>query len=206
MRSMAFAALGAAEILAVDSRHERAQLLIVDAAERIGRPAADPLWPWPEARLSYANAAIPETLIAAGDILGRSDLIDDGVTLLHWLLQRETVHGHLSPTPVGGSGPGDAAPAFDQQAIEVAAMADACHRAYLVTGEADWLNGVQMAAAWFTGDNDAESPMFDAASGGGYDGLHATGPNLNQGAESTLALLSTQQHAERLTTFAVASS
>ena len=33
-----------------------------------------------------------------------------------------------------------------------------------------------------------------AESGGGYDGLHATGPNLNQGAESTLALVSTLQH------------
>ena len=32
--------------------------------------------------------------------------------------------------------------------------------------------------------------MWDPATGGGYDGLHADGPNLNQGAESTLALIS----------------
>ena len=37
--------------------------------------------------------------------------------------------------------------------------------------------------------------MWDPRTGGGYDGLTAHGPNLNQGAESTLALISTLQHA-----------
>jgi hypothetical protein len=36
--------------------------------------------------------------------------------------------------------------------------------------------------------------MIDLESGGGYDGLHADGVNLNQGAESTLAMISTMQH------------
>ncbi len=198
VRSMAFAALGAAEVLAVDPRHAAALLLMVDAAEKIGRPASDPFWPWPEPRLSYANAAVAEALIAAGDALERSDLIDDGLVLLGWLLDRETVDGHLSPTPVDGSGPGDTAPAFDQQPIEVAAMADACHRAHLVTGQDEWLRGIRLAAGWFAGDNDAGSQMFDGESGGGYDGLHVFGPNLNQGAESTLALVSTLQHEQRL--------
>ena len=39
--------------------------------------------------------------------------------------------------------------------------------------------------------------MSDPDSGGGYDGLRADGPNLNQGAESTLALISTMQHSRR---------
>ena len=39
--------------------------------------------------------------------------------------------------------------------------------------------------------------MWDPATGGGYDGLTPHGPNLNQGAESTLALISTLQHARR---------
>jgi hypothetical protein len=202
VRSMAFAALGAAEVLAIDPRHDHARRLMVDAADKIGRPRSDPLWPWPEPRLSYANAALPEALIAAGHLLERSDLIDDGLRLLRWLMDRETVEGHLSPTPVGGSGPGDTAPGFDQQPIEVAAMADACHRAYIVTGQHHWLTGVQMATEWFAGDNDAGTPMFDADSGGGYDGLQASGPNLNEGAESTLALLSTLQHGRRLTILA----
>ena len=55
-----------------------------------------------------------------------------------------------------------------------------------------------MAARWIAGDNDAATPMWDPITSGGYDGLHAWGPNLNQGAESTLALVSTLQHARHL--------
>jgi hypothetical protein len=39
--------------------------------------------------------------------------------------------------------------------------------------------------------------MWDAETCGGFDGLHADGVNLNQGAESTLAAISTLQHARR---------
>jgi hypothetical protein len=198
-RSMAFAALGAAEVLGVVPGHDRARLLLVDAVATIGPLGQGRHWPWPEPRLSYANAVLAEALLATGDLLGRSDVTADGLTMLSWLLERETIDGHLSPTPVGGAGPDDCAPAFDQQPIEVAAMADACHRAFEVTGDEGWLSGVVMAANWFAGDNDAGAPMWDPESGGGYDGLHAWGPNLNQGAESTLALVSTLQHGRNLT-------
>ena len=204
-RSMAFAALGAAEVLTVDVRHERARDMLRDAATRIGPLVTTADWPWPEARLAYANAALPEVLIAAGHFLKRPDITDDGLTLLRWLLDRETVDGNLSPTPVGGAGPEDRAPSFDQQPIEVAAMADACARAAAVTGNDMWRHGIELAIQWFEGDNDTASLMWDPETGGGYDGLHARGPNLNQGAESTLALISTLQHA-RLFSSALAAS
>lgn len=38
----------------------------------------------------------------------------------------------------------------------------------------------------------------DSHTGAGYDGDHADGANTNQGAESTLAAISTLQHAQRL--------
>jgi hypothetical protein len=57
---------------------------------------------------------------------------------------------------------------------------------------------VHLAVEWFAGGNDAAAVMWDPATGGGYDGLHARGPNLNQGAESTLALVATLQHARQL--------
>ena len=68
-RSMAFAALGAAEVLAVLPRHGGARALIAAAAVAIGRPVVDKAWPWPEPRLSYANAALPDALLAAGAAL-----------------------------------------------------------------------------------------------------------------------------------------
>jgi hypothetical protein len=42
--------------------------------------------------------------------------------------------------------------------------------------------------------------MWDPQTGGGFDGLLADGVNRNQGAESTLAVLSTLQHARYLST------
>lgn len=196
-RAMAFAALGAVEVVEYDQRHRRARDLLFDAITAIGSPGPDADWPWPEPRLAYANAALPEVLIGAGHVLGRQDVVDDGLVLLRWLLDHETVDGHLSPTPVDGAGPGDDRSRFDQQPIEVAALADACHRAHLVTGDDEWRRGVDLAIGWFAGDNDVGAVMWDPDTHGGYDGLTPNGPNLNQGAESTLALISTLQYAPR---------
>jgi hypothetical protein len=199
-RAMAFAALGAAEVADADPRATGARALLHDAAELLGGPPADvaPGWSWPEARLSYANAALPEALLAAGHALARPDLVDRGLLLLGWLLDRETIGGHLSVTPVGGAGPTDQGPRFDQQPIEVATLADACARAAALTGAARWSDAVWMAGAWFDGDNDVGAVMWDPMTGGGFDGLQADGPNRNQGTESTLALISTRQQVERL--------
>ncbi|MEV4130562.1 glycosyltransferase [Dactylosporangium sp. NPDC049742] len=192
-RAMAFAALGAAEILDVRPDHSAARWLLHDAVVTIGAMPLDPAWPWPEPRLTYANAALAETLIAAG---GKASA--DGLTMLAWLLERETHDGHLSCTPVGGGGPNDGPPAFDQQPIEAAAMADACARAMTVSADPRWERGLASAVDWFLGANDNGLPLHDPSTGGGCDGLTASGRNENQGAESTLALLSALQHARRL--------
>ena len=137
----------------------------------------------------------PTQSIAAGTALGRPAALEQGLTMLAWLLELETPRGHLSVTGAAGRGPDDSGPQFDQQPIEVAAMADACWRACIATGDHAWTRGVAAAAGWFTGDNDLGLPMYDDVSGGGFDGLHADRVNLNQGAESTLALISTMQRA-----------
>ncbi len=193
VRSMAFAALGAADVLASDPDDQTSRALLVAAAERIGRVRSDPQWPWPEARLTYANAVLPEALIASGVALGEDRLVDDGLQLLGWLLDVETGDGHLSPTPVGGWGPGEDRAVFDQQPIEAQSLADACARAFTRTLDSRWLAGLGLATSWFHGNNDAGTTLLDPSTGGGYDGLTATGPNTNQGAESTLALISTAQ-------------
>jgi hypothetical protein len=198
-RAMAFAGLGAAEVLGVRSGHPGARDLLADVVTRIGPRSATPDWPWPEPRLSYANAALPEVLIAAGAALRDKTALADGLFLLGWLLDRETRDGHLSVTPVGGSGPTDGPLArFDQQPIEVAALADACGRAFAVTGEQRWADGVQLAARWFLGHNDGGIPLADPGSGGGCDGLHDGSRNENQGAESTIALITALQQVRAL--------
>ncbi|MEX5633511.1 glycosyltransferase [Parafrankia sp. FMc2] len=198
-RAMTFAALGAGEVLLAHPDDEPAHALLTAAVEVIGPVGADPGWPWPEPTLRYANGAVPEALILAGMCLPDKAVLADGLRLLAWLLQVETRDGNLSPTPVGGRRRGgDPGPGFDQQPIEAAAIADACARAHAATGRKRWLAGLGRAHGWFLGDNDSSTALLNPDTGGCYDGLEAGGRNLNQGAESTLALLSTSQHARRL--------
>ena len=195
-RAMAFAAIGAASVLAAetDADAAAARALLSDTLDVIGAVPGGS-WSWPEPRLAYANAALAEAVIAAGAALDRPAELDRGLKMLRWLLERETGVGHLSVTGVGGRGPDDRGPQFDQQPIEAAAMADACWRAYALTGNRIWARGVAAAAGWFDAENDTGLPMYDDVSGGGFDGLQPEGVNLNQGAESTLAFLSTMQRA-----------
>jgi hypothetical protein len=196
--AMAFAALGAAEVLDILPDHPAALGLLDAAVSVIGKPSASAAWPWPAPRLSYANAAIAEAVIVAGWRLDSDPVLRDGLRMLEWLLAGETRNGHLSVVPAGGWGQGERRPGFDQQPIEVAALADACVRAAAVTGDSSWLNGVGMCVAWFLGDNDAQIPLLDAQTGGGHDGLGPEGRNRNQGAESTLAMISVLQQGCRV--------
>jgi hypothetical protein len=196
LRATVFAALGAGEVLLREPDEHPARRLLTDVVAAIGPPVGgDGAWPWPEARLTYANACLPEALLLAGAALPDEAAVARGLDLLAFLLRVETRDGHLSVTPVGGRGPGETGPAFDQQGIEVAALADACARAAAVTGDVGWLVGVRRARAWFLGDNDSGTPMTDPLTGAGFDGLERTGRNANRGAESTLAALATAQHA-----------
>ncbi|HEY5848877.1 MAG TPA: hypothetical protein VIT42_19010 [Microlunatus sp.] len=197
-RASAFAALGAGELLRSRPAEPAALALLDHVVGTLGRQPSTGAWPWPEPRLSYANATLAEALMVAGEALADEAVLARGLELLTFLMRVEVHQTHLSVTPVGGRGPGDRGPGFDQQPIEVAAIADACAAAYRITADPRWLTGVDLACRWFLGENDAMTIMFDPTTGAGYDGLERAGRNDNQGAESTLAMLSTAQQARRI--------
>lgn len=197
VRSCAFAAKGAIDVLAADPQAVEARGLLVECLERIPhQPTAD--WRWPEPRLRYANGALCSALIEGGSRLGRDDYLSDGLDMLHELLRIESSpSGHLSVTGSAGRGPDDAGPLWDQQPIEVAAIAAACLAALRCTGESQWVDHTLRAWSWFAGDNDGATLMFDPLTGAGFDGLERAGRNENCGAESTLAALATAECARR---------
>lgn len=197
VRSAATAVIGAAELLAVRPSSIAARRLLDDSMAVL---PMDPVagWHWPEGRLRYANASLPEAMIAAGDATGDDALVDRGLGYLEFLIAAESRDGHLSVTGTAGRGPGEQGPFFDQQGIEVAAIADASARAYALRGDPRWIEGVRRAWGWFVGENDSGVPMFESHSGAGFDGLEPGGRNENRGAESTLAALGTAQHAREL--------
>jgi hypothetical protein len=198
--AMAFAALGAAEILDSHPGHHGALALLYRAIIAIGDPAGEAAWPWPTPRLGYASAAIAEAVIVSGHYLGDNRVLRNGLRMLGWLLATETRDGHLSVVSPQGWSPGEHRPAADQRPTEVAALADACMRAATVTGDDAWLAGVKMSVAWFLGDNDAKMPLLDERTGGCSDGLTNAGRSGNQGAKSTLAMIAVLQQGHRMAT------
>ncbi|MEO8423892.1 MAG: glycosyltransferase [Actinomycetota bacterium] len=194
-RATAHAVVGAADLFVADERCISARAMIQDGLASLPRGSDDERWPWPEPRLAYGNALLPEALIAAGTAVGDDVALHEGLRLLRWLVDAETVDGHLSFTSAAGRGPDDARPAFDQQPIEAGVLADACARAFVVTNDEAWLEPLRLCVRWFEGLNDVGVPMFDPETGGAFDGLEPSGVNENQGAESTIALVSTLQYA-----------
>ena len=200
LRAMAYAGLGAAEILRRQPEDAVAAALLADTVDTLWWDEDQNVddWHWPEPRLTDVNAALAEAMLLGGDLLSNGPALSRGLEMLAFLLGRETRDGHLSVTSVDGRGLGDAPTTSNQRPLEVAALADACATAYRITHEQCYFDGVAMAWRWFLGDNDAETPMFDPATGGAYDAITADGRLEDQGAEATLSVLSVAQHAKRL--------
>ena len=171
-------------------------------AQQIGRELAERLltayyrhrsddWPWFDDAVTYSNARLPHALLLCGHWLDRDDMSEVGLTTLEWLAEiQRSERGHF--VPIGNHGffrRSREKPRFDQQPIEAQAMVSACLTAYQLTDDQKWFLEARRAFEWFLGENDLRLPLYDAATGGCRDGLHADRPNQNQGAESTLAFL-----------------
>jgi hypothetical protein len=75
----------------------------------------------------------------------------------------------------------------DEQPLDAASITEALVDAWQHTGDASLARMAGWAFAWFLGRNRAGAPLYVEATGACQDGLSATAPNGNQGAESTLA-------------------
>ena len=148
-------------------------------------------WPWFEHTATYNNAKLSQSLIVYGRGADDSRATDIGLKSLRWLCGKQ-----LSPQgrfrPIGSNGfsrEGTATAVFDQQAIEAHAMVSASIEAFAATKDPFWDVQAHLAFDWFLGRNDLGQPIYDASTGGCYDGLMENQVNENQGAESTLAFL-----------------
>jgi hypothetical protein len=189
-RAVAYAVFGSVAALESGVLVELNQEFLADASRRLPRPKEGP-WTWPEARLTYDNARLPEALIRAGSARVDPVMTEDGMRMLSWLIKCETHDRHFSFTPVAGRGEGEHGPAFDQQPLEAWAMADACYAALRVDPHRGWHDALVRANDWFLGENDTGVALYDEETGAGFDGLERDGVNDNRGAESTLAALGT---------------
>jgi hypothetical protein len=202
-----------------DLRSLRAQSYIILAYERMwdaGAEAIEPLetvawsaarrlaecytravrtdWQWFESRMTYANAVLPHALFIAAKRWPREqDFLDIAQTSFAFLDRWTTAEGVFWPVGNEGWYPrGEEKAPYDQQPVEAATMAEAALAALDLLGGEEYLAVFRRAHAWFYGRNSLHRPLIDVSSGACCDGLQAIGVNRNQGAESTLAFLSTE--------------
>ena len=116
-------------------------------------------------------------------------MVDKALKILGWLLKVQTdPHGRLSLIGNQGWYPRGGEPAkFDQQPVDAMDLVLACCEAHRATRDERWWQRALNCLEWFLGRNIIQAQLYDSATGGCCDGLNSSGPNLNQGAESTLA-------------------
>ncbi|HZK49483.1 MAG TPA: glycosyltransferase family 4 protein [Thermoleophilia bacterium] len=158
-------------------------------------------WYWFEDILTFDNGKVAQALLLAGTFLKDRTIVEVGVKALEWLTDMQFANGMFRP--VGNCGwyrRGGLRARFDQQPIEAQSMIEVYASAYAATGETRWADLADQVFQWYLGQNDLGVPIWDSKTGACCDGLGPEGPNLNQGAESTLAWLLSLTHMHKLRT------
>jgi hypothetical protein len=160
---------------------------LVDVYER----TAGPGWPWFENKATYGNARLSQALLVSGAGMENESMIAIGLRSLDWLAEVQAgPDGYFAPIGSNGFYPrGGVKATLDEQPIEASSMVSASLVAARITKNPRWKAHADRAFLWFLGDNRLQQPLYDPATGGCRDGLHAERVNENQGAESTLSFL-----------------
>ncbi|MCE9579416.1 MAG: glycosyltransferase family 4 protein [Deltaproteobacteria bacterium] len=193
-RAWAYALLGIAEYqrsFQGDRFVEEVQQQLAQRLLELFQRASSSDWPWFEDRVTYCNARLAQAMLVSGDRLANEEMSAVGVRALAWLVGVQCSDDSYF-VPIGSDGfyrRGDVKAPFDQQPVEACGMVSACLDARQITGDVRWAHDARRAFDWFLGQNQLQLPLYDAATGGCRDGLHADRVNQNQGAESTLSFL-----------------
>jgi len=170
--------------------------------------ATQPDWQWFEPSMTYANAVLPHAMFVAAQRWPNEDFLEVAETSFAFLDRATTAPSPYSlPSgegkerepeevfwPIGSCGwypRGGQKALFDQQPVEAGTMAEAALAAFTLLGDEKYLATFRRARNWFLGHNSSRQPLADVRRGACYDGLQEFGLNRNQGAESTLAYLTT---------------
>ncbi|SMC46932.1 glycosyltransferase family 4 protein [Moheibacter sediminis] len=146
-------------------------------------------WPWFNDLVTYGNSRIPEAMLCSGYLLNDNKLINKGIQLLDWLIGHQFENEYFSPVGNDGWFSIGQKNQFDQQPLEAHGMIDACLTAAKITNHNKYNHYAKKAFDWFLGDNSHGVSLYDFSTGGCRDGLHISGINKNQGAESTISWL-----------------
>jgi uncharacterized protein YyaL (SSP411 family) len=147
-------------------------------------------WKWFEPYLTYTNPRLPQALFAAFASTNDPSYLSIGEESLDFLIKTQIVDQIFYPYGNKGWFVKNSEKAlYDQQPLEASCMVETAKNAYLTTRKKIYLQTVKIAYNWFLGKNSQNMMIYDATTGGCYDGLTTNGLNMNQGAESTISYL-----------------
>ncbi|MGG1637116.1 glycosyltransferase [Paenibacillus sp. NRS-1760] len=146
-------------------------------------------WQWFEDRIAYGNAMLPWALFKASHFSHKEAFRQTAKESLDFLASITFAkEGYFKP--VGSHGwldRGGEAALYDEQPIEACEMLLACLEAYKTLGKEAYREQASLCYEWFHGRNSRHESLIDAETGGCYDGIHASGLNLNQGSENIVS-------------------
>jgi len=192
-RGTALTILGLTAFLTAHPEVGPAADLLQRLAQRLCQRYRDeekPNWRWFEPSLTYDNALLPLALWRAHAVTRDPESRRVAGEALDFL--EATCFRNDRLVLIGNAGwhtRGAARSESDEQPTDAAAFVLAFRAAYLVTRDHRYLRRMREAFAWFLGSNRLDAAVYDSATAGCRDGLGATAPNLNQGAESTISFL-----------------
>lgn len=154
--------------------------------------AADPEWRWFEPELTYDNARLAQAMLAGAALLGDDELATYAIDALDWYVRHvglaagtlRVVGNHWHHR---GEDPARWQHDGDEQPIDAGSCVEALVEVWRYSRDLRYARLAGWAYAWFVGRNRIGARMYVEQTGGCQDGLSPTGPNPNQGAESTLA-------------------
>jgi glycosyltransferase involved in cell wall biosynthesis len=192
-RGTALTILGLTAFLTAHPEVGPAAKLVERLAQRLChkyRDEATPGWRWFEPTLTYDNALLSLALWRVHALTGDLESRRVAGETLDFL--ESTCFEGDRLVLIGNAGwhaRGGVRSQSDEQPTDAAAFVLAFRGAYLVTRDHRYLRRMREAFAWFLGSNRLDAAVYDSATAGCRDGLGATAPNLNQGAESTISFL-----------------
>lgn len=192
-RAIAFTMLGAHRLATEVPGDALARRILDAGAQRLQdwlRNCSRDGWLWFEPVLSYDNCRLPEALLAAATIFDDREMTETALAALDWIAKVQTSSaGRFRPVGSESFGTNRCPPLpFDQQPVDAWATVDAAAAAWRRTRSERWVAVARAAHDWFSGENDRGIAVANEQFGACYDAVTPHGVNLNQGAESVLAL------------------
>lgn len=145
-------------------------------------------WNWYEQILAYDNAIIPLALLRSGILLTQEAIIaiarETAAFLDNLVFEKDYLStiGNESWYVHGGK-----RGIFAQQPVEVPSSILLYKELLGLTGDSIYKQRMVQCLQWFFGKNELGASLYDPVSKGCCDGLERFGPNLNQGAESSIS-------------------